>query len=150
VIIVGGTADLSDRILPGSQEWNHIGDVEYDSWLLEQFATFVDGISVDGAPIVWFTVPDVNPPYVAGETGQPPFAESDPARTDRYNALIRKYAASDARVTVVEFGDAVKAHEGGQFEPKMRPDGAHINLREAPEIVDFIDEAIRGNMAWAS
>ena len=150
VIIVGGTADLSNRILPGSQEWTHIGDVEYDSWLLEQFATFVDGISVDGAPIVWFTVPDVNPPYVAGETGQPPFAESDPARTDRYNALIRKYAASDARVTVVEFGDAVKAHEGGQFEPKMRPDGAHINLREAPEIVDFIDEAIRGNMAWAS
>jgi len=48
------------------------------------------------------------------------------------------------------FHQSVKAHEGGQFEPKMRPDGAHINLREAPEIVDFIDEAIRGSMAWAS
>ena len=146
VIIVGGTADLSDRILPGSQEWTHIGDAAYDSWLLEQFATFVDGISVEGAPIVWFTVPDVNPPYVAGETGQPPFAESDPARTDRYNALIREYAASDARVTVVEFGDAVKAHEGGQFEPKMRPDGAHIDLKYAPELVDFVDAVVREAM----
>jgi hypothetical protein len=49
-------------------------------------------------------------------------------------------------VTVVEFGDAVKAHAGGQFEPKMRPDGAHIDLKYAPELVDVIDAAIREAM----
>ncbi|CAB4585003.1 unannotated protein [freshwater metagenome] len=143
VVIVGGTADLSDRVLPGVDDWSHIGTPSYDEWLLGEFAGFVDSVAGPESSVVWFTIPDVNPPYIAGETGQPPFVESDPARTDRYNELIREYAAGDPRVTVVEFGDAVKAHEGGQFEPKMRPDGAHIDLKHAPELVDFIDDAIR-------
>lgn len=146
VVIVGGTADVSNRVLPGSTTWTHVGMPEYDQWLLDQFASFADMVSAGNTPILWFTVPDVNPPYVAGQTGQPPFDESDPIRTDRYNELIRQYAAGDPRVTVVEFGAAVKAHEGGQFEPRMRPDGAHIDLKYAPELVEFIDDAIRRSM----
>jgi len=146
VVIVGGTADLSDRVLPGDDDWSHIGTARYDEWLHAEFAEFVESVASPGTPVVWLTVPDVNPPYIAGETGQPPFAESDPARTDRYNELIREYATGDPRVTVVEFGDAVKAHAGGQFEPKMRPDGAHIDLKYAPELVDVIDAAIREAM----
>ncbi len=143
VVVVGGTADLSDRILPGDDEWSHVGQPAYDEWLSAEFAGFVDAIAGDETTVMWFTIPDVNPPYIAGETGQPPFVESDPARTDRYNELIREYAAGDARVEVVEFADAVKAHEGGQFEPSMRPDGAHIDLKHAPELLAFIDAALR-------
>lgn len=146
VIIVGGTADLSDRMLPGSDTWAHVGEAGYDRWMLDQFAAFTDVVASTGARVLWFTIPDVNPPYVPGETGQPPFAESDTARTDRYNELIREYAASDDRVTVVEFASAVKAHEGGEFEPRMRPDGAHIDLKYAPELIDLIDASIRGVM----
>ncbi|MEY3617959.1 MAG: hypothetical protein RL726_657, partial [Actinomycetota bacterium] len=150
VVIVGGTADLSDRMLPGNDDWSHIGMPSYDEWLRAEFAEFVDSVAGidDGfeTSVLWFTVPDVNPPYIAGETGQPPFVESDAARTDRYNELIREYAVSDPRVTVVEFGEAVKAHEGGQFEPKMRPDGAHIDLKHAPELIDVIDSALREAM----
>ena len=149
-VIVGGTADLSDRVLPGDDDWSHIGEPRYDAWLLDEFGRFVDSLapadSSGNAPILWFTVPDVNPPYVAGQTGQPPFAESDPARTARYNELIREYASRDPRVTVVEFAVEVAAHEGGQFEPRMRPDGAHIDLNHAPELVDFIDGAVREAM----
>jgi hypothetical protein len=133
VVIVGGTADLSDRMLPGDDDWSHVGMPSYDEWLLAEFAEFVDSVAGTGdgfeTSVLWFTVPDVNPPYIAGETGQPPFVESD--------------AIGDPRVTVVEFGDAVKAHEGGQFEPKMRPDGAHIDLKHAPELIDVIDSALR-------
>ena len=147
VVIVGGTADLSDRMLPGDDDWSHVGMPSYDEWLLAEFAEFVDSVAGTGdgfeTSVLWFTVPDVNPPYIAGETGQPPFVESDATRTDRYNELIREYAIGDPRVTVVEFGDAVKAHEGGQFEPKMRPDGAHIDLKHAPELIDVIDSALR-------
>ncbi|MBM3827371.1 MAG: acyltransferase [Actinobacteria bacterium] len=146
VVIVGGTADLSDRVLPGDDDWSHIGTPAFDAWLLAEFADFVSSVAGPDSSVVWFTVPDVNPPYIAGETGQPPFAESDPTRTDRYNELIREYAARDSRVSVVEFGDAVKAHAGGQFEPLMRPDGAHIDLKHAPELVDFIDVVIRRAM----
>jgi len=80
---------------------------------------------------------------VAGETGVPPFDESDPVRVDAYNALIESIAAADDRVEFADFAAAVRAHPGGEFEPKMRPDGAHIDLKYAPELVDWIDAAIR-------
>lgn len=147
VVIVGGTADLSDRMLPGEDSWSHIGMPNYDEWLLAEFAEFVDAVSGSESTILWFTVPDVNPPYIAGETGQPPFSESDPDRSDRYNELIRDYAAGDPRVTVIEFAAAVEAHEGGQFEPRMRPDGAHIDLKYASELVVLIDSAMREAVA---
>lgn len=142
-IIVGGTADLSDRQLPGSDQWTHIGEPAYDRWLREAFSAFVDAIHVPGTPIIWFSSPDIDPPYVVGETGTPPFAEADPERTRSYNELIASFAAEDDRVVFADFAAAVRAHPGGQFEPKMRPDGAHIDLSAAPELVAWIDGVVR-------
>ena len=62
---------------------------------------------------------------------------------DRYNELIRTANAANPNVTVVEFADAVDAHPGGAFERGMRPDGSHIDLTQAPELVTFIDQALR-------
>jgi len=149
-IIVGGAADLSDRVLPGSNNWSHIGQEDYDEWLTEEFATFVDSIHVPGTPIIWFSTPDIDPLYIAGETGIPPFVESDPERTRRYNQLIAQYAASDDRVVFADFAMAVRAHPGGQFEPKMRPDRAHIDLAQAPDLVAWIDRVVRDVLAEAS
>lgn len=146
-IVVGGTADLSDRQLPGSQEWSHIGRPEYDRWLRRAFTEFIDSIHVPGTPIIWFSSPDIDPPYVAGETGTPPFAEADPERTRLYNELIASFAAADERVVFADFAAAVRAHPGGQFESKMRPDGAHIDLGAAPELVIWIDDVIRAVLA---
>ena len=143
VVIVGGTADLSNRKLPGSEGWSYIGRPDYDSWLTEQMTSFVDVVAATGARVVWFSSPTVRPPYVAGETGVPPFDESDSVRVDAYNALIESIAAADDRVEFADFAAAVRAHPGGEFEPKMRPDGAHIDLKYAPELVDWIDAAIR-------
>ena len=42
-----------------------------------------------------------------------------------------------------DFATAVKAHPGGEFESKMRPDGAHIDLKYAPELVTWLDQMIR-------
>ncbi|MEN9803665.1 MAG: hypothetical protein RIS41_512 [Actinomycetota bacterium] len=143
VVIVGGTADLSDRVIPGSGEWSYIGRPEYDAWLLGQMTSFVDDVTATGAPVVWFSSPSVDPPYVAGETGIPPFAEASRDRADRYNELIERVADADDRVVFADFAAAVRAHPGGEFEPRMRPDGAHIDLKYAPELVDWIDATIR-------
>jgi peptidoglycan/LPS O-acetylase OafA/YrhL len=143
IVVVGGAADLSNRLLPDTSAWTHIGRDDYDEWLLDQFAAFVDAIHVDGARIIWFSSPDIDPRYVAGETGIPPFDEADPARTKRYNELIERYARSDDRVIYADFARAVKDHPGGQFESKMRPDGAHIDLSHAPELIEWIDESLR-------
>ena len=145
VVIVGGTADLSDRRLPGTDEWSHIGQPEYDEWLRSEMNSFLDVVSAEGADVVWFTSPNVDPPYVAGETGVPPFVEADTARTARYNELIAEVveARGDERFGWADFAAAVRAHPGGEFEPSMRPDGAHIDLTRAPGIVEWIDGAVR-------
>ena len=143
VIIVGGTADLSDRKIPGVEGWSHIGEPAYDAWLLEKFKKFIDVMSSGGSQIVWFSSPDVDPPYIAGETGVPPFDEADQVRSARYSELIQQFAESDERVVFADFAAEVKAHPGGEFEPKMRPDGAHIDLTYAPELVTWIDQTIR-------
>lgn len=146
IVIVGGAADLSNRKIGGSATWSHIGQPRYDDWLLVQFSNFVDGIDVEGTRILWFSSPDIDPRYVAGQTGTPPFAEADPDRTRRYNELIEQFAEGDSRVEFVDFAAAVRAHPGGQFESKMRPDGAHIDLAHAPELVEWIDRALRRAM----
>ena len=143
VVIVGGTADLSNRKIPGRDDWSHVGEPDYDAWLTAEMRDFLDVVDDGGARILWFTSPDVDPPYIVGETGEPPFDEADPARTARYNELISAVAADDPRVVVADFASAVRAHPGGQFETKMRPDGAHIDLKYAPELVEWIDAAIK-------
>jgi peptidoglycan/LPS O-acetylase OafA/YrhL len=146
IVIVGGAADLSNRRLAGSNTWSHIGQADYDEWMLDQFAAFVDAVHVDDTRILWFSSPDIDPRYVAGQTGTPPFDEADPLRTARYNELIEQFASGDSRVEFVDFAAAVRAHPGGQFESRMRPDGAHIDLAHAPELIDWIDRALRDAM----
>jgi hypothetical protein len=146
IVVVGGAADLSNRRIDGSNTWSHIGQPDFDDWLLGQFAAFVDAVHVDGARILWFSSPDIDPRYVAGQTGTPPFEEADPDRSRRYNELIERFAAGDSRVEYLDFAAAVRAHPGGQFESKMRPDGAHIDLAHAPELVEWIDRVLRQTM----
>lgn len=143
VVIVGGTADLSDRVLPGSDAWTHVGRADYDTWLVDQMESFADVVAATGAKVVWFSSPSVDPPYIAGETGVPPFAEASPDRAARYNELIRQVAEADERVEFADFATEVRAHPGGEFESKMRPDGAHIDLKYAPELVEWIDATMR-------
>lgn len=146
IVVVGGAADLSNRRIDGSPTWSHIGQPRYDEWLLGQFTSFIDAIHVEGARIVWFSSPDIDPRYVAGQTGTPPFDEADPKRTTRYNELIELFAARDDRVEFADFASAVRGHPGGQFESKMRPDGAHIDLSHAPELIEWIDRTLRSIM----
>lgn len=143
VVIVGGTADLSDRVLPGSDAWTRVGEPAFDEWLLGEMRDFVEVVGATGARIVWFSIPAVRPPYIAGETGIPPFDESSPERVDRYNALIESLAEELDQVDFADFAAEVRRHPGGEFEPKMRPDGAHIDLKYAPELVDWIDATVR-------
>ena len=100
-------------------------------------------LSSGGSQIVWLSTPDVDPPFIAGETGVPPFDEADQKRSARYNELIQQFAEDDDRVVFADFASAVKAHPGGEFESKMRPDGAHIDLKYAPELVTWLDRMIR-------
>jgi peptidoglycan/LPS O-acetylase OafA/YrhL len=141
VIIVGGLGDLSDRRVDDG-EWHHIGEPVYDEWLRAQMAAFVDEMSATGATVVWFTHPDVDVPFQAGATGQPPFAENDSTRMALYNAMITELAEADERVVVADFAAAVRAVPGGQFDLDLRPDGTHIDMSKSPELIQFVADQI--------
>ena len=71
--------------------------------MLEQFENFIDVLSSGGSQIVWLSTPDVDPPFIAGETGVPPFDEADQKRSARYNELIQQFAEDDDRVVFADF-----------------------------------------------
>jgi hypothetical protein len=60
----------------------------------------------------------------------------------RYNELIEQLAAEFDHVDTADLASVVKARPGGQFDPTFRPDGAHMLLTEAPDVVAFLAEAI--------
>lgn len=140
VMIIGGFGDVANRKLPGSDEWQHIGEPAYDAWLTAEMGAFVDEVTATGAEVLWFSSPHVRPPR---EAGTDPFPEEDPARIDRYNELIRTVADTDDRVEYADLAGFVQARPGGEFEPAFRPDGAHIDLTVAPDLVAWLGEQIR-------
>ncbi len=62
---------------------------------------------------------------------------------DRYNELIRSVADSDDRVEFADLAAFVPARPGGEFEPTFRPDGAHIDLTVAPDLVTWLGDQVR-------
>lgn len=102
--------------------------------------TFIDEMAAGGAHVLWFTVPHVATQQ--DECGGP-CPEEDPVRIDRYNELIEQISAGDSRITVADLAGFAQARPGGEFDPVFRPDGAHIDLPTAPDLVDWLAEQIR-------
>lgn len=142
VIVVGGFADLADHYLDGS--WQHIGDPPYDDFLRNGMQAFADEMGDTGARVLWLTHPHVDPPDPPGVEAYP---EEDPARMDRYNEFIEQLAADDPNVVSADLATFVRDRPGGEFDPTFRPDGAHMDLRVAPDVVQFLADAIREAVA---
>jgi peptidoglycan/LPS O-acetylase OafA/YrhL len=140
VVVVGGLADVSDRKIPGSSGWTHIGEPGYDDWLTAQMDAFTDVITAQGATVLWMTHPNVRPPRPPGSDA---FVEEDPARVSSYNELIRSLASRDQRVGDADLASFVQQRPGGEFDPQFRPDGAHFDLSVAPDLVTWIADQIR-------
>ena len=138
VVVIGGLADLADREIGG--RWQHIGEAEYDEWLHRQMVSFADEMHATGARVLWLTHPDIDVPNPPGVDAYP---EEDPARMARYNDLIEQVADELDHVATDDLATFVRQRPGGQFDPEFRPDGSHMFLSVAPDVVDFIGAAIR-------
>jgi hypothetical protein len=140
VLVVGGLADVSDRRIPGVDDWTQVGEPAYDAWLSGQMAAFTDVVTARGATVMWMSHPGVRPPRPPGTDA---FAEEDPARLERYNEIIEAFAAADGRVGYADLASFVRARPGGEFDPVFRPDGAHFDLSVAPDLVGWFADQIR-------
>ena len=149
VVVIGGFADVCDRQIDADGDgqpdgvWTHIGEPAYDEWMLRQMNEFADLVSSTGARVLWFTSPPNDPPNPPGIES---FPEEDPARMARYNELIQQVADSRDDVDTADLATMVINRPDGAFEPQFRPDGAHMDLRHAPDVLAFITEAIETSM----
>ncbi|HWL35953.1 MAG TPA: acyltransferase family protein [Frankiaceae bacterium] len=124
VAVLVGRWEVMDRRLDG--EWRRLGDAAFDAYVTAQLDRAVDVVSAGGTKVALVTAPY----YLRGERpdgGR--FPEDDPARVDRFNALLRDVAARRG-VAVVELGAALAPegtftrHINGTL---VRYDGVHIS-----------------------
>jgi lysophospholipase L1-like esterase len=89
-------------------------------------------------PVVWVTAPHID----VGRTQQPPpdqpYPESDPARIDRLNQIIREIADSHEGATVVDLQGYLASLPGGEMDERLRPDGVHFENDTAQEIANWL------------
>ncbi|HET6794475.1 MAG TPA: acyltransferase family protein [Acidimicrobiales bacterium] len=125
VFLVVGRWEVMDRVFNGV--WTHLGDPAFDAYIASELDHAVQVLSARGAVVAVATAPY----YLRGERpdgGRWP--EDDPARVDRFNAIVRSVAARHPHtVTVVDLGGHTSV--GGRYTPyvdgiEMRYDGVHF------------------------
>ncbi|HVF04936.1 MAG TPA: SGNH hydrolase domain-containing protein, partial [Frankiaceae bacterium] len=128
VAVLVGRWEVMDRKHEG--EWRRLGDRAFDRYVTAQLDRAVDVLGAGGAKVAFLTAPY----YLRGERpdgGR--FPEDDPARVDRFNALLREVAARRG-VAVVELGAALAPegtftrHINGTL---IRYDGVHVSAAGA-------------------
>ncbi len=132
VVLTSGIWEVVDRRLPGDDRFRQLGDPVSDRYFLAELLSAIDALSSRGASVVLLTYPHVEAGQSQGFSGLP---ESDPARIDRANELIREAAAQRPGVaTVVDFGGWLAEQPGGELDTAKRSDGVHFTDEFVPQI----------------
>ncbi len=141
-ILGTGPWDVADRRLPGDDTWRSPGDPDYDAFLRGEIEAATDAFLAEGVQVVWLTTPDLD----VGRRMQPPpaepFPESDPARVDLLNDMIREVATTRDGVSVVDLGAYLDGLPDGEDE-RLRPDGVHLERDAAEQVAhDWLGRAV--------
>jgi len=144
VVVLFGPWDVLDRRLPGDRAFRRPGDPVLDALLQREMEGLVDLLSRDGALVVWLTGPPIRVRGPGNVMPRRPFPESDPARMQRFNTLVRDLAlrrSGDMRV--VDLAGYMETLPGGVFDETYRPDGIHTTKESAARIAeDWLADAI--------
>ena len=127
VLMAGGMWDVTDRLVPGIGRWTHIGDPEYDTYLVGELRHVADLAGSQGASVVWADSPHWNPvPGSVIYMGKPPYPEADPVRADRFNELLTLALADRADTRILDLAGWMRTQPGGELDPALRVDGVHF------------------------
>jgi hypothetical protein len=100
----------------------------------------VDLVLAHGVTPVWVTSPSIEPPDAD--------VSRDPARMDRFNALLRDVARVRPGMRIIDLARFVEAWPGGEFDPVLRPDGVHFEPRAvSASVAPWLVSAIRRSLA---
>jgi len=128
-VVQAGPWDVTERQLPGTEDWTRIGDPAFDALLRREVSLAVDVLSSAGAVVLWLTTPHVDYP------GDHPI--DDPVRVDRLNALLRSIDAEREEMVLADVAPRIEA-----MGPEARPDGVHLTDDAAAELAPWLAEQI--------
>lgn len=136
-----GPWDVSDRKLEGTDEWVAPGDPAYDDYLRSEVSTMVDLLLDEGVYVVWLTAPHLDVGRMQEPPPERPYPESDVARIDRFNEIVREVVNERDGAVTVELTEFLAQQPGGEMdatyeapdgsERLMRPDGVHFDIDAA-------------------
>lgn len=133
-----GPWDVTDRRLDGDDTWRAPGDPVFDEFLREELSLVTDVLLEEGVPVVWATAPHLDVGRMQQPRPDEPYPESDPARIDRLNEIIREVADQREGAVVVDLAGYLASLPGGEMDPRLRPDGVHFELDTAEEIAEWL------------
>jgi peptidoglycan/LPS O-acetylase OafA/YrhL len=124
-----GRWEVADHLYQG--KWTHVGQGDWDRHLVAELTEGVKILSADGARVVLFTMPYIDPPQESPDGS--PFSETLPSRADAYNRLVNEVGKADPGVvTVIDLNKMLDPR--GQFAMAIDgvtvrwSDGVHVSL----------------------
>lgn len=144
VVLLVGRWEVADIFYNG--RWTHIGEPDYDTYLLAELQLAIDILGSTGAKIVLLTtphfsqnpsptwVPESTPENLPSESEDAMYPENRPSRIDRFNNLLlqakNRQPGFQKTVSIVDLGG--KLSPQGSYAEVIdgirirKPDGIHI------------------------
>jgi peptidoglycan/LPS O-acetylase OafA/YrhL len=141
-VVQVGPWDVTDRRLPGDTHWRAPGDPVYDAYLLNEMRSAMDLLEARGIRVAWLTSPHIELGRLDVPPPREPYPASEPARMDRFNALLREAAAGRRNVTIVDLQRHLASLPGGELDPALRPDGVHFTKDSSRQVANWLGPAI--------
>ena len=141
VLLIVGRWEVVDRVNEG--RWTHIGDDAYDAYLRGELHRALDTLTSTGAHVVVTTEPYNR----RGERSDGSlYPEDQPARADRWNALLRSIIGKRPDVTLLDLNN--KLCPNGYYTSKvdgikMRIDGVHPTPEAVKWLAPWLTDALR-------
>ncbi len=130
-----GPWEVIDRKLPGDDTYRAPGDLAFDAELRARIEEATDLFLQRGKVVLWILAPHIDSGTIDGVRPDDQFPESDPARIDRFNDLVREVAAEHPnRVGTIDLPGYLASLPGGEMDATMRPDLIHLSPEAAVEV----------------
>jgi peptidoglycan/LPS O-acetylase OafA/YrhL len=136
VVAMFGTWDVSDRQLPGDDQWRSVGDPVYDDFLRHEISAAIDTMTASGATVVWLTHPYIQAGIEEGVAANAP--ENNPERMDRLNEIVREVVAVKSRALVLDLQAHMRSTPEGEMNFTERPDGIHWTPRTSSHLAPWL------------
>jgi peptidoglycan/LPS O-acetylase OafA/YrhL len=140
IMVMFGTWDVTDRLIPGDTVWRSIGDPVYDNWLRGQISDAIDTMTAQGATVVWLTQSYIHVGITEQLKG--PFPQEDPVRMDRFNQLVREVIATKPRAMILDLQAHMRTLPEGEMSEVDRPDGIHWTKPAAFALAPWLGESL--------